>query len=126
MDHLALLGKKALHGTAKPAVDDVVHAGGMLRVQTTKLFEASAGARLEPLQSHADRVLDGGVVTNIEMQKRMFLETAPIPAVHRGVIAHIECPGDNLALALGKHEERCAAKRRCRSSKNSRVKYCRP
>src|SRR5678816_289553 len=76
----------------------------MLRVQTTKLFKATSGARLEPLQSHANRMLDGGVVTHIEMQKGMFLETAPIPAVHRSVIAHVECPRNYFAVTFGKHE----------------------
>src|SRR5262245_56962305 len=46
-DHFALLIEEALHRTAKLAIDDVVDAGRMFRVQTAQLLEAPAGARFE-------------------------------------------------------------------------------
>ena len=48
-DHLALLIEEALHRAAKLAVDNVVHAGRVLGVQTAQLLEAPAGARFEAL-----------------------------------------------------------------------------
>ena len=50
-DHFALLIEEALDGAAKFAVDDVVHAGRVLRIQTAQLLEAAAGAGFEALLS---------------------------------------------------------------------------
>ena len=49
-------------------------------------------------------MLDGRVVTDIEVKKRMFLGASPVAAIHRLVIAHIEGAGDDLAVALGEHQ----------------------
>src|SRR5258706_11411879 len=103
-DHLALLFEETRHRTAKFPVDDIVNAGGMLRVEAAQLLETAAGASLETIQAERDRVFDGGVVANVEMEKRMLLVAAPVAPVHGGVIANVESARNKLAIALGQHQ----------------------
>ena len=49
-DHLALLVEEPLDGAAKLSVDNVVHAGGVLRVQTAQLLKTAAGAGFEAVK----------------------------------------------------------------------------
>src|SRR5215468_8628971 len=49
-------------------------------------------------------MFDGGVIADVEMQKRLFSESTPIPAIHRRVVAHVEGAGDDFSLSLGHHQ----------------------
>ena len=103
-DHLPFLLKESLHGAPKLSVDDVMDATGRCRVQTSKLFETAAGAGFETLQAQPYAMFDGGVIADVEMQKRLLFEGAPIAAIHRRVVPHIESAGDDFAVALGQHQ----------------------
>ena len=50
-DHFPLLMQETLDGAAEIAVDDVVRARRVLRIEAAQLFEAAAGAGLEALQA---------------------------------------------------------------------------
>src|SRR6266850_794764 len=49
-------------------------------------------------------MFDGGVIADVEMQKRLLFEGAPIAAIHRRAVPHIESAGDDFPLALGQHQ----------------------
>src|SRR5688572_28873033 len=87
-----------------------MHAGGVLGIETTKLLEASTGADFEPLQARVDAMLDGRVITDIEMEKRLILDGAPVSSVHGRMISDIKSSGDNLAVAFGQHQTNMARK----------------
>src|SRR5215510_5772232 len=49
-------------------------------------------------------MFDGGVIADVEMQKRMLLESAPIAAIHRRVVPHVESARDDFPRSLGQHQ----------------------
>src|SRR5262245_562104 len=49
-------------------------------------------------------MFDSGVIADVEMQKRLLFEGAPIPAIHRRVVPHVERAGDDFPLAFGQHQ----------------------
>src|SRR5512132_1997677 len=55
-------------------------------------------------------MLDGRIVADIEVEKRMLLETPPIAAIHSLVITHIEGACDNLAAAFSQHQAKILGK----------------
>ena len=81
-----------------------MNAGRVFRVETAQLLKAAAGAGFEAIEPNANRMLDGGIITNVEVQEWMFLGAAPVAPLHRLVVAHVEGAGDDLAIALGEHE----------------------
>lgn len=103
-DHLALLLEESFYRPPELSVDNVVDAPGGLRVQTSKLLETAASPGFKTLQTHTYAMLDGGVVTDVEMQERLLFESAPIAAVHRCAVAHVESARDDFPLALGQHQ----------------------
>jgi hypothetical protein len=71
----------ALHGATEALVGEIVDAVGGLRIQSPEPLEASAGSSLESLKPLTDRILDRGIVTDIEMEVSLFLEGPPVTAV---------------------------------------------
>src|SRR5215475_8840672 len=49
-------------------------------------------------------MFDGGVIADVEMQKRLLFESAPIATIHRRVVPHVESAGDDFSLSLGQHQ----------------------
>src|SRR5919106_2577398 len=49
-------------------------------------------------------MFDGRVVAYVEMQKRLILESAPIPSIHRLMIAYIKGPRDDFAIPFGQYD----------------------
>ena len=79
-----------LDGASEFRIDDVVHAGRRLRLQAAKLLEAAARTRLEPPKPLLDAALDRRVVATVEMEKRRFLERAPVgPGVKSWILNFI-------------------------------------
>src|SRR5262245_59620770 len=49
-------------------------------------------------------MFDGGVIADVEMQKRLLFESAPIPTIHCRAIPHVESAGDDFSLSLRQHQ----------------------
>src|SRR5262245_4800761 len=49
-------------------------------------------------------MFDSGVIADVEMQKRLLFEGAPIPAIHRRFVPHVERAGDDFPLSFGQHQ----------------------
>src|SRR5215510_7946648 len=64
-------------------------------------------------------MFDGGVITDVEMQKRLLFERAPIPAIHRRVVPHVESASDDFSLSLRQHQ----ANVRCKPTLNLIEKF---
>src|SRR6266566_6889493 len=65
---------------AQIGVRDIVRGVGGLRKISARNLVLALRARLDAFQAAPDRKIDGLVVTNLEMQKRVMFDRAPVAA----------------------------------------------
>ena len=63
------------------------------------------GSGLDAGKLVLDGVLDGLIIAELEMQERVVLDRAPVPAEQRVGADEIDGAGDPAAIALGHHQE---------------------
>src|SRR5215471_5157263 len=93
-----------LERAAKFFVEDIVNAMRGLGIEPAQLLETASRSRLEFFQPFGDAMLNRGVVTDIEMEEVVFLETSPIAAVKGSMILNIERPCHNASASFGEHQ----------------------
>ena len=86
----------------------VMHAAGKGGVEAAQPFVLAAGAGLEALHAALDRVIDRGVIADVEMQELEFLEGAPVTAVEDAGLFEIEGSGDQFRPAISADEAEIA------------------
>ena len=72
---------RARDGLGEFLIHHEVHAGRRFGIESAELFEAATRARFKAFPTAAYAVLDGRVITNVEMKKRPLLESPPVAAV---------------------------------------------
>ena len=88
------------HGWAEPAIRDQVGGISFARQVAALQFMRPLGASLDPGQTALNGVVNGAVITNLEMQHRVMDHCAPIAAVKSIAAEQIERPTHDLAVFL--------------------------
>ena len=82
--------------------------GGLRQIAARQLVLA-LGAGLDARELVGDRVVDGLIVAQLEMQERMVLDGAPVAAIDRVGADEIDGAGDPAPGALGHHQQDAVA-----------------
>ena len=82
--------------------------GGLRQIAARQLVLA-LGAGLDPRELVGDRVFDGLIIAQLEMQERMMLDGAPVAAIDRVAPEEIDGAGDPAPGALGHHQQDAVA-----------------
>ena len=72
------------------------------KAATELVFALCAG--LEPLKAQRDTMLDGGVITDLEVQAVKFLAATPVPPVQGVSPAQVKGPRDVAALMFSQQQ----------------------
>src|SRR5260370_27027794 len=89
-----------------------MHAAGQRRIEAAQPFVLAAGARLETLPALRDTMLDRGVIADVEMQKLVLAEGAPIAPVHHSRLLQVESARDQPVAPKRAHQAYMALERR--------------
>src|SRR5262245_30512340 len=101
----ALMAQKILDRAAQPRIGDVMRRIGRGRHVSARELVRAAGAGLDPLKLAVDRELHGLVVADLEVQKGVMLEAAPVAAEQRVGADEIDRAGDVAAVALRHYQQ---------------------
>ena len=108
--HISALAREIVgDGPAQSRIGNVMRRiGGVGQVAARELVLA-LGPGLDPLQPVCDRVVDGLIVADLEMQERVVLDRAPIAAVERIGADEIDGACDPAAGAARHHQQDAVA-----------------
>src|SRR5260370_5707818 len=101
----ALMPEIVRYRAAQIGVGDVVRGIGGLRQIAACDLVLALGAGLDGLQAAPDRKIDGLIVADLEMQKRVMFDRAPVAAEQRIGADEIDGAGDPAAVAPGHHQQ---------------------
>ena len=102
---LALAAEIVGDGPAQGGIGDVVRRMHQHRGVAAGELVLSLRAGLDALEAAPDREIDGLIVADLEMQERVVLVAAPVPAIERDVADEVDRTGDVASLALGHHQQ---------------------
>ena len=94
----------------------------MWRQVAARELVLALGASFDPPQAVRDRVVDRLIVADLEMQKRVMLDRAPVAAIERIGADEINRARDRAPGAARHHEEHAVGHCRADDRKNSRVR----
>src|SRR5579883_2523095 len=108
-DIAALALEIFVDGAAQAGIGDEMRGIGGARLVAAGELVLALRAGLDDLEAMLDGVVDCLVVADLEMQERMMLDRAPVPAEQRVRADEIDRTRDPAVIAAGHHQQHVAS-----------------